>query len=301
MSAVFSQIDYFELFFSKKVRKKFEKLILILSISGFFIHLLLVLFFNLELFSALNEDYFGTPINAIYTPFSFILVYEIYLLIFFIPRSFTTSLLKQYEIIALVLIRRIFGDITKIDFDQALETNLELFNLGIDLLAVLLLLAIVLLFSRIHLKLNALSRSLLEEERDFIFKGYKKKLSVVLLLIIVVVSCVHFVDFINYSFAKEHLIPGMSNNLNSIFYKDFFTLLILADVLVLLFSYGVTQENFKLLRNTGFIIATILMRISFSAEGFLNVSFILAGSLFGYLILLFYFKFVESEVSNQKN
>ena len=299
MSSALSRRDYFELFFSGQVRKKFEKLILVLSISGFFIHLLLVMLFNLEVLSSLNVDYFGNPINAIYTPFSFILVYEIYLLIFFIPRSFTTSLLKQYEIIALVLIRRIFGDITKIDFDQALETNEELFNLGIDILAVLLLLAIVLLFSRIHLKLNALSRTLLEEERDFIFKGYKKKLSVVLLLIIVAVSVAHLVDFVTYSFTNDHLIPGMSNNLNSIFYKDFFTLLILADVLVLLFSYGITQENFKLLRNTGFIIATILMRISFSATGVLNVTFILAGSLFGYLILLFYYKFVESQVSIQ--
>ena len=299
MSSAFSRRDYFELFFSGQVRKKFEKLILVLSISGFFIHLLLVMLFNLEVLSALNVDYFGNPINAIYTPFSFILVYEIYLLIFFIPRSFTTSLLKQYEIIALVLIRRIFGDITKIDFDQALETNEELFNLGIDILAVLLLLAIVLLFSRIHLKLNALSKTSLEEERDFIFKGYKKKLSVVLLLIIVAVSVAHLVDFVTYSFTNDHLIPGMSNNLNSIFYKDFFTLLILADVLVLLFSYGITQENFKLLRNTGFIIATILMRISFSATGVLNVTFILAGSLFGYLILLFYYKFVESQVSIQ--
>jgi hypothetical protein len=122
---------------------------------------------------------------------------------------------------------------------------------------------------------------------------------VVLLLIIVAVSVAHLVDFVTYSFTNDHLIPGMSNNLNSIFYKDFFTLLILADVLVLLFSYGITQENFKLLRNTGFIIATILMRISFSATGVLNVTFILAGSLFGYLILLFYYKFVESQVSIQ--
>ena len=72
MSSVFSQRDYFELFFSKQVRKKFEKVILILSIAGFFIHLLLVLLYNIEVLSALNEDYFGNPINAIYTPFSFI-------------------------------------------------------------------------------------------------------------------------------------------------------------------------------------------------------------------------------------
>ena len=36
-----------------------------------------------------------------------------------------------------------------------------------------------------------------------------------------------------------------------------------------------------------------------TAEGVLNVTFILAGSLFGYLILLFYYKFVESQVSIQ--
>ena len=46
-----------------------------------------------------NESLLLTnPISAIYTPFSIILYYEIFLLIFYLPRSFTTSILKQFEI-----------------------------------------------------------------------------------------------------------------------------------------------------------------------------------------------------------
>jgi hypothetical protein len=62
-----------------------------------------------------NESLLLTnPISAIYTPFSIILYYEIFLLIFYLPRSFTTSILKQFEIISLIIIRRIFYDIPKI-------------------------------------------------------------------------------------------------------------------------------------------------------------------------------------------
>ena len=42
-----------------------------------------------------------------------------------------------------------------------------------------------------------------------------------------------------------------------------FTLLILADVVILLISFRYTEEYPKLIRNTGFIIATILIRLSF--------------------------------------
>ena len=59
-----------------------------------------------------NESLLLTnPISGIYTPFSIILYYEIFLLIYYLPRSFTTSILKQFEIISLIVIRRIFYDI----------------------------------------------------------------------------------------------------------------------------------------------------------------------------------------------
>ena len=57
------------------------------------------------------------------------------------------------------------------------------------------------------------------------------------------------------------------------FFNQFFTLLILADVIILLISFRYTEEYAKLIRNTGFIIATILIRLSFSAEGYLAMVF----------------------------
>ena len=76
--------------------------------------------------------------------------------------------------------------------------------------------------------------------------------------------------------------------IDSLFFNQFFTLLILADVVILLISFRYTEEYSKLIRNTGFIIATILIRLSFSADGYLSMVLILTGVSFAYLILQIY-------------
>ena len=76
--------------------------------------------------------------------------------------------------------------------------------------------------------------------------------------------------------------------LDSLFFNQFFTLLILADVVILLISFRYTEEYSKLIRNTGFIIATILIRLSFSSEGYLTMILILTGVSFALLILRIY-------------
>ena len=76
--------------------------------------------------------------------------------------------------------------------------------------------------------------------------------------------------------------------LDGLFFNQFFTLLILADVIILLISFRYTEEYAKLIRNTGFIIATILIRLSFSAEGYLATFLILTGVSFALLILQIY-------------
>jgi len=76
--------------------------------------------------------------------------------------------------------------------------------------------------------------------------------------------------------------------LDGLFFNQFFTLLILADVVILLISFRYTEQYAKLIRNTGFIIATILIRLSFTAEGYLATLLILTGVSFALLILLIY-------------
>ena len=68
----------FDKVFSDSNLKVFEKLILFLATSGFIIHLVLILLNNngyIDL-SFFNDSLFVNPISAIYTPFSFILIYE---------------------------------------------------------------------------------------------------------------------------------------------------------------------------------------------------------------------------------
>ena len=54
-------------------------------------------------------------LQAVYTPFSFILFYEVLLLVLALPKSLTTSICKQYEIISLIVVRRVFKDIGTFD------------------------------------------------------------------------------------------------------------------------------------------------------------------------------------------
>ena len=101
-------ISIHEKLFSESNVRLFEKYIMILAIGGFIIHLLLILFetqLNIDFFSR-KTNLSSNPISALYTPFTFILVYEAFLLIYYLPRSFTTSVAKEFEIISLVLIEK---------------------------------------------------------------------------------------------------------------------------------------------------------------------------------------------------
>ena len=81
----------YQYFLSVYAKKRIEKTILYIALIGFVIHLLLI---YISKFSVVNfhldSELFKNPISAIYTPFSFILIYEVYLLIYYLPKSFTT-------------------------------------------------------------------------------------------------------------------------------------------------------------------------------------------------------------------
>ena len=88
-----------KLLFSEKNLKFVETAILLLAVTGFIAHLLLIyanINYKLDYLSNL-DNLFTNPISALYTPFSFILIYEVFLLIYYLPRSFTTSIRKEYE------------------------------------------------------------------------------------------------------------------------------------------------------------------------------------------------------------
>ena len=75
-----------------------------ISLIGFLIHLFLIFLFNNGYLNyPVFNDFSGNYITAIYTPFSFLLIYEVFLFLIYLPKSFTKSIGKQYEIISIIV------------------------------------------------------------------------------------------------------------------------------------------------------------------------------------------------------
>ena len=278
----------FEKVFSEKNRKKAEKFTLWSSIIGFISHLFLIYLNTSQIIILKNDVLLNNPISAIYTPFSIILIYEIYLLIFFLPRSFTTSVSKQFEIISLILIRRIFGDIPKINTNSNWFKTQENIDLIYSLLGVLILYYLIYQFNKLSKRRKPQKISL--DISNFIKS--KKGVSLILLPVLIIVSIISLSDWVfNNIYLFDENISYSVDNINSVFYNKFFEILILADVFILLLSFQYTEKYSQLIRNTGFIISTILIRLSFTATGLTNVLLIISSVLFGLIILKVYESF----------
>jgi len=287
---------------SKKTKEKSERVILWIALVSFILHLVVIELLHFNIIS-IDEpsNLLKNPIAAIYTPFSFILVYEVYLLIYYLPKSTSIYISKQYEIIALIIIRRLFKDLSDLSLSS------DWFNIKNDLQFTYDLIASVFLFYLIYLfhvqrtkvyrtiknsKTHSLSISKFINAKKWIATGL-----VPLLLIIAIYS------FLNWSTSIFHPVENNSisfKNINNVFFEQFFNILIIADVILLLFSFFHTDEFHKVIRNSGFIISTILIRISFSVSGIINTVLIISAILFGLLILFIHNKF-EKQLAKESN
>ena len=281
----------FSRIYSDKVLKTVEKYILYLASIGFIIHLLIIFLKNYGFIdlSHIDSKLLTNPISALYTPFSFILIYEAYLLIFYIPRSFTTAIGKQFEIISLIVIRKIFGDIPLVNLQSNWFDNQYNLQLIYDLVGIIVIFFLIYLFRKAK---DNLPKKPVSEKLDR-FIASKKLLSITLLPILIAICVLSFYNWISTSLITN----TFDQDLNYLFFNEFFTLLIVVDVFILLISFQYTERYSQLIRNTGFIISTILLRLSFSAVGLSSILLIISGIIFGLLILVIYNE-MEKESSN---
>lgn len=275
-----------QLVLSPRSRAFGERAILAVAISSYVVHLILITLVHWGLIVS-ESRFLTSPISAIYTPFSFILVYEVYLLIFHLPQSTSSYIGKQYEIITLIVIRRIFKDI------GTLELSLPWFENDNDLQFTYDAVTSLLLFFLLYLFYHKIRRrhpiktdeSLRFERRTSEFVLLKKSLSVLLvptLLMLAVYSLWHWVMLAikDQSYGIDAL-----TKINNIFFEEFFTILIMVDVFILLASFYYSDRFHTIIRNSGFVISTVLIKVSFSVSGVLNNLLILGSVLFGLAIL----------------
>ena len=271
MNAVLRQLDRLaDVLLSPTARKAVEHGLVRISLVLFLLHAVLFVMHEAGwLPFSMPESLFGHPLHILYTPFSAILVAEVYLLVYHLPSSFARSMGKQLEIVSLIEIRSVFRDLSVLQETAKTEAvmpwNDPFFP---HIVGALILGAALVGFYRILPRRQARMEEV-ELARFIRFKRHLAAFLCIALAAIATWSFGHwFTDLLAYASGgtSEPLDP------NSVFYGDFFTALIFVDVILLVTSLRYLSDYGLILRNSGFVIATIILRLSFSLEGWSAVA-----------------------------
>lgn len=287
----------FNFFLSERAKVRGERLILTVAILSFILHLILIL---LETQGVINSGskFLQNPIAAIYTPFSFILIYEVYLLVFFLPKSISFYIGKQYEIITFIVIRRIFKDISHLELTSSWFENQNDLQFTFDALTSLILFALIFFFYKNIIK----RQKSIADEQDRKMKRFillKKGIAVLLVPILIFLAIYTLSDWTQAIISDYQNGVLAFKDINKIFFDEFFTILIIVDVLLLLASFFYSDKFHKVIRNSGFIISTILIKISFSVTGIVNDALVIGAVLFGFLILLIHNMYEKNGIKQE--
>ena len=276
-------------FLSHRARHQLERWVLGIAIFSYVAHLMLI---GLSAKGIITTPggLLASPISAIYTPFSFILVYEVYLLIYYLPKSTSFYIGKQYEIITLILIRRIFKDIGNLQLEPNWFRNEYDLRFTYDAISSLILFFVIYLFYIQVLKKGNTDNesSDLEEKKQTTFITLKKGIAILLVPVMLVLACYSFGNWIIDMLKIYQSGIYSAVNLNQIFFDEFFTILIVVDVLLLLASLFYSDQFQSIMRNSGFVISTILIKLSFSVTGITNNLLIVGSVVFGLCVLIIF-------------
>jgi len=203
--------------------------------------------------------------SAIEMAFTVVLILEVISLIFTLPCSFSRSVGKQFELLALILLRNAFKELSgfpePISFGGNEEAILRILSDGFGALIIFALLGLYYLIQGKKQDDAMVSTNL------YSFVSAKKGIALLLLV----------------AFASMGLRSGwltIGGREHSDFLHDFYTLLILADVLVVLISQCFQPGFYAVFRNSGFALATMIIRIALAAPPFFNVLLGVAAAVF---------------------
>ena len=248
------------------------------AIIGFLTHLALWALHSSGRIEILGDsvELVQSPLSALYTPFSILLVYEVYQLIRTIPESFSSSVGKQYEIATLLVVRDILKRLSEVSNSQGWEINDDVGFLLVECAAFIALFYTSLTYHKISTKSDD-DEILSDDVTTFI----TTKMAVANVMLIVFIAIGGF-SLISWIGAVQ---DGGGSVDRAIFFLDFFTFLILADILILLISYWFYTDFGNLARNTGFVLSTVIIRVAISSEGVSSMILFTLSGVLGIAIL----------------
>ena len=268
----------FELCMGDEAEERIRKAAIVFAVVGFFVHIGFWALDSTGRISITGEaaELVSSPLSSLYTPFSILLVYEVYQLIRAIPDSFSSSVGKQYEIATLLVVRDILKRLSEVESSEGWEISSDLGFLLVECAAFLALLYTSLTYYRIS---NKSVKSGEISEDITVFVESKRLVANFMLIVFLFTAAYSFFTWIT------SVQDGGGSVSRVIFFLDFFTFLILADILILLVSYWFYTDFGNLARNTGFVLSTVIIRVAISSKGVSAMVLFTLSGLLGIAIL----------------
>lgn len=219
---------------------------------------------------------------AINTAFSMLLGLEVFGLVFSLASSVSISVGKQFEILSLILLRHSFKEIVHFSeplvWEQALQpVFFMLSNAGGGLVIFLLL--------GLYYKLQQHRAITRDKDATADFIAAKKIVSLLLLLFFLVIGIIDGVQYLTGAPALD-------------FFSLFYTILLFSDVLLVLISLRYSSNYPIVFRNSGFAVATVLIRLTLTAPPYFNVLLGIGAMLFAIGITFAYNRFEKLMASS---
>ena len=270
-------MNYKELILGEKTDSFLRRLAINLAILGFLLHLLTCILYKFQ-YLDLSEtnNFFDSYLDSLYTPFSIILAYEVYELIRAIPESFSNSIGKQFEVISLLVVRDIFKNLAEIDDSNVNVIDSDVAFIAVEALAFMILFATALYFRQMtNFPIGSNSKETAIER----FIDQKQNLACALAMVYVSVAI--------YSLTSWTLgfVNGDNDLSRTIFFFDFFTWLIVSDIIILLSSYKHIVDFLQLARNTGFVLSTVIIRVGIGTPGYTGAALFILSALLATSVL----------------
>lgn len=242
------------------------------AILGFLLHLLFCVLYDLSFIESSDLDSFiDSYLDALYTPFSIILAYEVYELIRAIPESFSNSIGKQFEVVTLLVVRDIFKNLADIGDADNVSIDADVAFIAMEAVAFVILFGTALYFRH---QTSVAKKPSQQGESVRAFVQQKKHLACGLAVVYILVALYSFTTWLT------GVVDGDTGLSRTVFFSDFFTWLIVSDIVILLASYRHITDFPQLARNTGFILSTVIIRVGIGIPGYTGAAlFILSAAL----------------------
>ena len=220
-----------------------------------------------------------THYMAINLAFTLVLILEVISLIFTLPCSISKALGKQFEILALIFLRSSFKELTLLPEPIAIAGHIDvLWRILSDGVGAIVIFAMLGVYAKM---LRKTEEKQMSGVTLFSFVAAKKMVALLMLAV-----------FFGMGAYNGMLLLAGGHSFD--FFHFFYTVLIFCDILLVLISQCFQPGFRAVFRNSGYALATLLIRLALTAPPFYNVLIGVISAMLALMLTLVYDRFYTS-------